>query len=329
MFVGNRVRFGAGAGLALTLTVAGVLSSSATSTTAAEAQAPPSSPTGLRVLSELGLPTDPERMCPGGSSPNPNVLWCDNFQAGNYLTNWDIGSSDGTWPRVDFVKCTAFGFNDTCAAWTNYLDFDQEWGYFGYDGSDYFPPQSEFYIRYYQYISNPYAWGSLEDKSVLMHDATRSLMTYVATNRNGNDGCDGTRGSPGKPAFINYQDRDWPDLGSCTKVNRYQNQGQDITLQPGKWYLFEAYIKLNTAGSNNGTVKLWIDDASVPITTQTLRMHYTDMRFLRSGDAGKKLTELRLTVYHQRCDSGCASQKNQFHKWDNIVISKTPIGPMP
>lgn len=284
------------------------------------------------TVSNAALPTAPEAICPGGSNPNANVVWCDNFQQGDYLSRWMIGSNKDQWPASDFVKSTAFGFNDSSAAWTNNLVFDDYWGYFGYDASDYFPPQSEFYIRFYQYVSNPYTWGSLEDKSVLLHDASRSLDTYIATSRvGGGESCEAVAGAKGKPVFINYQDRDWPEMGGqCTKVNRYQNQGNDITLQPGKWYLFEAYIKLNTAGSNNGIVKLWIDDASVPITTQTLRLAYTDMRFLRSGDAGKKLSELRLTVYNQRCDSGsaCPSQRNQFHKWDNFVISTTPIGPM-
>jgi hypothetical protein len=283
------------------------------------------------TVSNTTSPNAPEAICPGGSAADANVLWCENFQKGDYLSRWIIGSNNDQWPSSDFVKNTNFGYNDSSAAWTNNLVFDHYWGYFGFDASDYFPPQSEFYIRFYQYVSNPYTWGSLEDKSVLLHDVSRSLDMYIATSRSGDDGCDGTSGSMGKPAFANYQDRDWPELGGqCTKVNRYQNQGNDITLQPGKWYLFEAYIRLNTAGSNNGILKLWIDDASVPVTTQTLRMHYTDMRFLRSGDAGKKLSELRLTVYNQRCDSGaaCPSQRTQFHKWDNFVIGKTPIGPM-
>jgi predicted 3-demethylubiquinone-9 3-methyltransferase (glyoxalase superfamily) len=282
------------------------------------------------TVSNTTSPTAPEGICPGGSSPDANVLWCENFQQGDFLSRWIIGSNNDHWPSSDFVKSTNFGFNDSSASWTNNLVFDDFWGYFGYDASDYFPPQSEFYIRYYQYVSNPYTWGSLEDKSVLLHDASRSLDMYIATSRAGNDGCDGTSGARGKPAFANYQDRDWNELGGqCTKVNRYQNQGNDITLQPGRWYLFEAYVRLNTAGSNNGILRLWIDDASVPITTQTLRMQYTDMRFLRAGDAGKRLSELRLTVYNQRCDSGsaCPSQRTQFHKWDNFVISRTPIGP--
>ena len=61
-------------------------------------------------------------------------------------------------------------------------------------------------------------------------------------------------------------------------VNRTQNVGKDITLRPGTWYLFEWYIKLNTPGMDDGVTKLWVDDATVPIVTQTLRAVHTDIR---------------------------------------------------
>jgi hypothetical protein len=155
-------------------------------------------------------------------------------------------------------------------------------------------------------------------------------VSVAASRVDDGGGCDGMRGGLGKPAVINYQDLDWADLGNrCTKVNRFQNQGNDITLQPGKWYLFEWYVKLNTPGVSDGLTKLWVDDASQPIGTQTLRMSYTDMRWLRSGDAGLRPGELRLLVFNQGCDLGaaCPAMLDQYQKWDRIVISTSPIGP--
>jgi hypothetical protein len=85
-------------------------------------------------------------------------------------------------------------------------------------------------------------------------------------------------------------------------VNRFQNLTRNTMLEPGKWYLFEWYIRLNTPGASDGVTRLWIDDASRPIPVQTLRMDYVDMRWLRRQDAGKQFGVLRLTVYDQRCD---------------------------
>jgi hypothetical protein len=270
--------------------------------------------------------------CPGGNQQRPDVVMCDDFEERSL---WSIGSNKGTWPTSEFVRCgDAFGFRDRCAAWSNDLLFDGSWGYWGYDATRRFRPQSEFYVRWYQYISDPYTWGTFEDKSLMLHDPPGTITAYIASSRD--QRASAPTSGPGKPFLANYQDVDWAEAnGQYTRVNRFQNQGQDITLQPGKWYLFEWYIKLGTPGVSDGVTKLWIDDASQAIETQTLRMHYDDMRWLRATDAGKELSVIRPTVYHQRCDgtpNTCPPNGpvilNQSHRWDRIVISTRPIGPL-
>src|SRR6185295_13139388 len=112
-------------------------------------------------------------------------------------------------------------------------------------------------------------------------------------------------------------------------------QRNDITLKRGTWYLFEWYVKLNAPGTSNGVTKLWIDEASGPISTQTLRMQYDDMRWLRYHDIDKEFSVLRLLLYNQRCDGvpdTCPPRGpailNQSQRWDDIVVSKSPIGPI-
>jgi hypothetical protein len=283
-----------------------------------------------------GAVVPPEPFCPGGASPNPNVVLCESFEDDGIQKRWDIGGHQGVWPVSQFAQCTdgGFGFHDRCAAWSNRLVFDQEWGFYGYDGRRPFPPQSEFYVRWYQYISDPYTWGTLEDKSVLLHDPENTITAYVGTNRNH---LPVVRDSgPGMPYIANYQDVDTPETGGrYTMVNRFQNQKRNITLQPGTWYLFEWYVRLNSPGLSNGITRLWIDDATMPIVAQTLRMEYQDMRWLKSDQANRQFGVVRLTVYDQRCDIGrntCPPNGpdilDQSQRWDRIVISKTPIGPL-
>jgi len=283
-----------------------------------------------------GATVPPEAFCPGGAHPNPDVVLCEGFEDEGFQQRWDIGGHQGVWPVSQFVQCTEdrFGFHDRCAAWSNRLVFDQEWGFYGYDGRRPFPPQSEFYVRWYQYISNPYVWGTLEDKSVLLHDQDNIITAYVGTNRNH---LPVVRDSgPGMPYIANYQDVDTPETGGrYTLVNRFQNQQRNITLQPGKWYLFEWYVRLNTPGISDGVTKLWIDDATDPITAQTLRMEYRDMRWLKYEHANRQFGVVRLTVYDQRCDIGrntCPPNGpdilDQSQRWDQIVVSKRPIGPL-
>jgi hypothetical protein len=63
-------------------------------------------------------------------------------------------------------------------------------------------------------------------------------------------------------------------------------------------------------------------------------MHHTDMRWLKSADAGKQFGVVRLTLYDQRCDGvprTCPpdgpEMLSQSHRWDQIVIATSPIGP--
>jgi hypothetical protein len=267
--------------------------------------------------------------------PDRNLLLCDDFENTDFLQHWDIGSNSNTWPFADFVRCgDGFGYKDQCAAWSNRLKFDTFWGYWGYDAWRPFVPQNEFYVRWYQFVSDGYVFGTLEDKSVLVHDPTGTITAYVATSRN--ELPVEPDSGPGKPFVANYQDLDWPDTGGrFTKVNRFQNQGNDITIEPGRWYLFEWYLKMNTPGQSNGVTKLWIDDATQPVVAQTLRLAYDDMRWLRASDAARLFGFVRLTVYDQRCDgtpNRCPpngpSILNQWQRWDHVAVSKSRIGPI-
>ena len=272
--------------------------------------------------------------CPDDEG-GPGALVCDDFEDDSFARDWNVGSRGGLWPASRFVLCgpEGFGFRDRCAAWSNRLLFDGDWGFWGYDARRDFPPQRELYVRWYQYVSDPYAWGALEDKSVMLHDETETLVAYVGTNRNH---LPAERNSgPGMPFVANYQDLDWAETGSeYTRVNRFQNQGRNLTLQPGRWYLFEWHVELNTPGLSDGTTRLFVDDATRPVGEQVLRLEYTDMRWLRRHDTGRRFGVLRLTVYHQRCDgtpNTCPpagpSVLEQSQRWDHVVVSRTPVGP--
>ena len=291
---------------------------------------------GLGVLKEeLATVWAADAGCPDITEPDAAVMMCDDFEDAAVLSRWSIGSVHNTWASPEFVLCgNGSGFHDRCAAWSHHLVFDDAWGYGGFDGRRSFPPRNEFYVRWYQYVSDGYTWGTLEDSSVMLHDPADSIKAYVATSRDDQPGVPNS--GPGMPFVANYQDPDWPETdGQYTRINRYQNLGNDITLEPGKWYLFEWYVRLNTPGDADGETKLWIDDATDPILGQTLRLHYADMRWLRGGDEGKQFGVVRLATHHQRCDDGpntCPPDGpmvlNQSQRWDRIVISTAPIGPV-
>src|SRR3989442_9389165 len=94
-----------------------------------------------------------DSFCRGVSNPSQNVVLCEDFEDDAVNTRWDIGSNRGLLSASRFVRCDDdFGFHDRCAAWRNQLVFDNAWGFYGYDGRRAFTPQSEFYVRWYQYV---------------------------------------------------------------------------------------------------------------------------------------------------------------------------------
>src|SRR5882672_4462438 len=62
--------------------------------------------TGLLTGRLAVAPVSPERLCPGGSNPDPNVVLCDNFEDDGFERRWDIGGHQGIWPISQFVLCT-------------------------------------------------------------------------------------------------------------------------------------------------------------------------------------------------------------------------------
>jgi hypothetical protein len=276
-----------------------------------------------------------DRVCSDRGLASRDVLLCEDFEDGTFLQRWDVGSNAGTWPNADFVRCgDGFGFLSRCGAWSNLLLFDTSWGHWGFDAWHPFAPQSEFYVRWFQQVSETYEWGPLEDKSLMLHDPPLASMTaYVGSSRNHLP--TERHSGPGMPFIANYQDLDWPETGGqFEKINRFQNQGRDITLQPGVWYVFEWYLRMNTPGRSDGVTQLWIDEAMGGSSRRTLRLAYDDMRWLRGQDAGKQFGFVRLTAYRQRCDmtpeqcppAGPAIL-NQSQHWDGIIVSRKRIRP--
>jgi hypothetical protein len=283
--------------------------------------------TGWLLVSDAGAV---EPRCPGGASPDPNVIVCYDFETGTAYPTWSPGAwccdtnGDGilTTAEMDFVICGSKGFQSNCAAWTNGYKYGNQFAQTTILSLGF----SEIYARWYAYVSNPFNWDPTGDKNFMLRDpAGGSFDPYVLTNLWGT----------GKPHVIIYNNSGTPCVNQSTPspngeytacVNRTQNMGNDLVLQPGRWYLFEWYVKLNTPGAANGVTKLWVDDASGPIATQTLRASYTDVVFRTTGDGWRLLTDIMLTAYANTRVTNALP--DQYTKWDQIVFSRARIGPI-
>ena len=283
-----------------------------------------------------------EAFCPGGSSPDPNVVFCEDFES---KTIFNTKGNPNTWGNVseyccdhnnsgtvdpppsqetEMVACGSTanawgttwpgitGFNSTCTAWNERTPSDGS----GHYADHQIPPRDSYYFRWYSYLSDPFTRGSIQDKMfrIRSNEKTSDNQIFCISELAVASKFDSTAPS--------YQDFSGGD------VDYYQNQGNSLSQTPGKWYLFEMYIQLNTPGQSDGVVKMWIDDASVPISSQTLRLYYTKVK-MRNPRAECDLSSIHMnliemTAYHQ----SNTPSPGQYQRWDQIVVSQKPIGPM-
>ena len=86
-------------------------------------------------------------------------------------------------------------------------------------------------------------------------------------------------------------------------------------LENNRWYCIEQYAKMNTPGKNDGILRAWVDGLPA--------FEKTDIR-MRDTDA-LKIEAVWLNVYL----GGSWTARSDHHLYiDNVVIAKTPLGPM-
>lgn len=266
-----------------------------------------------------------EPKCPGGSAPDPNWLFCEDFENGN-VNRWDNFSP--VWVTTAQKIFGSYG------GYTQQLKFDGYWGCYGTDV--WAPPAdwgTEIYIRWYTKISDAYQWGPNEDKLLLLYDYAQThsgLYVYLSQAAN-EDACAdcGDNTGVGIPGIENYLDCSFESgCSNCTRTRRSQNTGNVLRLAAGHTYLFEWRLKMNTGTNSDGIAQLWIDDVTngdlTSLSQQTLRCNYSNVRYFKNA-TGKKWGRLRLTVYAQRWYSDRPA--TWWISWDNIVVSKQRIGP--
>jgi chitodextrinase len=100
--------------------------------------------------------------------------------------------------------------------------------------------------------------------------------------------------------------------------------GRRAQLIPGKWHCIEQYIKLNDVGSANGKVYTWMDG--------NLVLKKEDMEIITGVGTDEKLEWNRefgsqFQCFYGGADSGWASPRDTWMRFDNVAFAKNYIGP--
>lgn len=296
-----------------------------------------------------------------------DIAYCDDFEDGNWILPsasrplsrlWDPtgyccdtnqnGKIDFNFPPANnyeernAVHCgSGKGFQDNCAAQSGSDKVSGSGGgYWAHSPSMGTSSKTELYMRWYLYLTNPFVFDNSGDKSLLFEGPGGFQLFLNISEGNG----DGVTPGDGIPMLASYTNDRYACGNQPTAIGghyyscaiRHQNQGNNLKLEQGNWYLFEWYVRLNTVGMSNGETKLWIDKVQpgVAVTQQTLRMHYTDMTFRDA--AGMAINQIWLTPYMNSTGRNGGADPPlppkapfQHQSWDNIVVGTSPIGPMP
>lgn len=266
-----------------------------------------------------------EAMCNGSDG---TVLMCDDFEDGVwYNTNCDTSGgvtnpdNDG-WCGTIYADitppgaavCGSKGANSTnCAA----SGGPHSGGQGGHNMADHdFNNQQkvdEVYVRWYYKADPGYLWGA--QKSLTFNDQ----YAGVGGIKWGNFSFNCAIGSPSSTANLTM------GFPVPEDVCQSQNQGNNITIQSGRWYLFEIHMRLNSpVNQPDGLFELWVDDCGTDgrgcTGAQTLRMRRTDVRYPRASTA-EKIGSLWWENWANPGSTGT-------EYYDQIVVRTRPIGPM-
>ena len=102
------------------------------------------------------------------------------------------------------------------------------------------------------------------------------------------------------------------DVGIDTPHARHCNRTAP-TFATGRWYWFEMRVKMNTVGSRNGVIEIWVDDVQC--------MSYTDVRMVDIN------TTWGYFLHSPEWGGGGGTIPATQHIWvDHSVISRSRIG---
>jgi len=171
-----------------------------------------------------------------------------------------------------------------------------------------FPGQDVIYHRWYQKWSPGFVWEPSATKMLILRPEAGYPEFYPEVLW--------ANGQFAIQAQV-VQEANWD------AENFYQNQGDPVVFQPGRWYCLEVFVKLNTPGAADGEVAAWIDGE--------LKLTYAGRQFrgaspLDPGPSTAKIEAVAATGYY-----GGVTQvpQLQFSWQDDHAASTERIGCKP
>jgi hypothetical protein len=138
-----------------------------------------------------------------------------------------------------------------------------------------------------------YVWPSNGHKIAIFNltngnDSQRRYQVYVKVNTNGQYAVDHSY------------------IGTWDFFGLPQNQGSPASVRFGQWDKIKLYVRLNTPGSSNGVVKLWVNDV--------LKLSHSNVNIRQNTSYG--INKLIMSSY-----ATDASGSNGYQYYDNWQLA--------
>jgi hypothetical protein len=258
-----------------------------------------------------------ESICPGGNSPDPGVIWCDDFEDATPLSQKYFEYNNH---GRSFVRAPGVGFNRSYGMRVFWQKGQVSAGGFKRTfGRNPVNSQShsttdfrEIYWR--QYLMMHPGWTGNPDK---MSRATilatpnwaQAMIAHLWSGRTDDLVIDPATGiKQGRLVTTHYNDfanLTW--LGAKSSVTPVFH-----TSSSGRWFCIEAHVKLNTAGRSDGVFEFWIDN---DLAARRNGLNWVDTW----QDYG-----INAIFFENYWNAGAPGERTRY--LDNIVISIKRIG---
>lgn len=271
------------------------------------------------VLSFPNLAQGVESICPGGTAPSPNVLWCDDFEdmvplnqkyfqydsaGGSFIPvqGQGVGGSVGmqaTWQSAQvsagsFIR--TFGRSPVNSQSNSNTDFNEiYWRLYlkeqsGWTGNSYKLTRATIFASSnWAQAMIAHVWGDGTGDTLIIDPAS-------GINSNGN--------------LVTTQYNDFANLtwlGLVRGSTPIFNQADS-----GVWHCIESHVKLNSSGASNGIFEFWIDN--------NLEASRTDLNWVGTWTG----FGVNAVFFENYWNGGAPGQRIRYI--DNLVVSTQRIG---
>ncbi len=271
------------------------------------------------LLSTTAFAVEP--MCPGGSQPNSNVLFCDSFETQGANANqidqshyFDFDDDNG-----DMTRVTSEFVEGSHALRVHWQPGEQEAGYFQLNfgrnplSSQITPNQDYREIYWRLYTKLPANFQGYPDKltritSIATTGWAQAMIGHVWANENDKqylmlEPVSGIQNNTLKTTR-------WNDFANFRWLGAVSS---NTSFPKGQWVCVEAHVKLNDAGQTNGEFNLYIDDQ--------LNVSKNNIDWVGSWN-NYALNSILFSNYW----NGAGSPVDQYRYLDAIVVSTARIG---